>query len=76
MTNWTLRFFTPKIAPNPVLAREISKRTFYLLKVLMEGFGGIGGYMMQRYFAAKSDRNSLANSFVPYGNYVCDETLG
>ncbi|NEN91439.1 MAG: Na+:solute symporter [Okeania sp. SIO3H1] len=29
---------------------------FYLLKVLMEGFGGIGGYMMQRYFAAKSDR--------------------
>ncbi|NEP57596.1 MAG: Na+:solute symporter [Symploca sp. SIO2G7] len=29
---------------------------FFLLKVLMEGFGGIGGYMMQRYFAAKSDR--------------------
>jgi len=28
---------------------------FFLLKVLMEGFGGIGGYLMQRYFAAKSD---------------------
>jgi len=31
---------------------------FYLVKVLMEGFGGVGGYMMQRYFAAKSDREA------------------
>jgi len=46
---------------------------FYLLKVLMEGFGGVGGYMMQRYLlfcagsaprryrsylAAKSDREA------------------
>ncbi len=27
LPNWTLRFFTPKMAPNPVLAREIPKRT-------------------------------------------------
>ena len=25
--NWTLRFFTPKMPPNPVLAREIPERT-------------------------------------------------
>jgi len=31
---------------------------FYLLKVFMEGFGGSGGYMVQRYFAAKSDREA------------------
>ncbi|MEM9925151.1 MAG: sodium:solute symporter [Cyanobacteria bacterium P01_D01_bin.50] len=31
---------------------------FYLLKVFMEGFGGAGGYMVQRYFAAKSDREA------------------
>ena len=31
---------------------------FYLLKELMAGFGGGGGYMIQRYFAAKSDREA------------------
>lgn len=31
---------------------------FYTLKVFMEGFGGGGGYMIQRYFAAKSDREA------------------
>ncbi|MBE9215993.1 sodium:solute symporter [Plectonema cf. radiosum LEGE 06105] len=31
---------------------------FYVLKVFMEGFGGGGGYMVQRYFAAKSDREA------------------
>lgn len=31
---------------------------FYMLKVFMEGFGGGGGYMIQRYFAAKSDREA------------------
>jgi len=25
--NWTLRFFTPKMAPNPVVAREIPEGT-------------------------------------------------
>ncbi|MGB3239094.1 MAG: hypothetical protein WBB29_12415 [Geitlerinemataceae cyanobacterium] len=29
---------------------------FYVLKTIMEGCSGGGGYMMQRYFAAKSDR--------------------
>ena len=31
---------------------------FYLLKVLLEGFGGSGSYTMQRYFAARSDREA------------------
>jgi len=31
---------------------------FYLIKVLLEGSGGTGGYMMQRYFAAKDDRDA------------------
>ncbi len=31
---------------------------FYLLKVFIEGCGGTGGYMAQRYFAAKSDRDA------------------
>ena len=31
---------------------------FYLLKVLLEGFGGGRGYLVQRYFAAKSDREA------------------
>ncbi len=31
---------------------------FYLLKVTIEGSGGTGGYMIQRYFAAKSDREA------------------
>lgn len=31
---------------------------FYLLKVFIEGSGGTGGYMAQRYFAAKNDREA------------------
>jgi len=31
---------------------------FYLFKVTIEGVGGTGGYMIQRYFAAKSDRDA------------------
>ncbi|NEO08253.1 sodium:solute symporter [Moorena sp. SIO3I8] len=31
---------------------------FYLFKEIMVGFGGGGGYMIQRYFAAKSDREA------------------
>lgn len=31
---------------------------FYLLKTTIEGSGGTGGYMIQRYFAAKSDREA------------------
>ena len=31
---------------------------FYLVKVTIEGSGGTGGYMIQRYFAAKSDRDA------------------
>lgn len=31
---------------------------FYLLKTCLEGIGGVGGYMSQRYFAAKSDREA------------------
>ncbi len=31
---------------------------FYLIKVTIEGSGGTGGYMIQRYFAARSDRDA------------------
>ncbi len=31
---------------------------FYLIKVTIEGSGGTSGYMIQRYFASKSDRES------------------
>ena len=31
---------------------------FYLFKVTLEGASGAGGYMLQRYFAAKSDREA------------------
>ncbi|MBV6625102.1 MAG: sodium:solute symporter [Rivularia sp. (in: Bacteria)] len=31
---------------------------FYLIKEVMAGIGGGGGYMVQRYFAAKSDREA------------------
>ncbi len=31
---------------------------FYLLKVTIEGSGGTGSYMIQRYFAARSDRDA------------------
>lgn len=31
---------------------------FYLIKTSIEGMGGAGGYMGQRYFAAKSDRDA------------------
>jgi Na+/proline symporter len=31
---------------------------FYFLKTCIEGFGGAGGYMSQRYFAAKSDKEA------------------
>lgn len=31
---------------------------FYILKVVLEGTGGTGNYMLQRYFAAKDDREA------------------
>ncbi len=31
---------------------------FYLIKVVIEGSGGTSGYMIQRYFAAKNDREA------------------
>lgn len=31
---------------------------FYLFKTFLEGFSGAGGYMSQRYFAARSDREA------------------
>ena len=31
---------------------------FYLLKVVIEGCGGTGNYMIQRYYAAKDDREA------------------
>jgi Na+/proline symporter len=31
---------------------------FYLVKVIFEGSGGTSGYMIQRYFASRSDRDS------------------
>ncbi|RMF06201.1 MAG: sodium:solute symporter, partial [Candidatus Neomarinimicrobiota bacterium] len=31
---------------------------FYLLKVILEGSGGTGNYMLQRYFAAKNDQEA------------------
>ena len=37
---------------------------FYLFKVILEGMGGTGQYMIQRYFAANSDRDAgLLSSF-------------
>ncbi len=36
---------------------------FYLLKVTIEGSGGTSGYMIQRYFAAKSDKEAGLLSF-------------
>ncbi len=32
--------------------------SFYVLKTIVEGLGGAGGYMGQRYFAARSDREA------------------
>ena len=32
--------------------------SFYILKVVLEGSGGTGNYMLQRYFAARSDREA------------------
>ena len=31
---------------------------FYIMKVILEGSGGTGNYMLQRYFAAKDDREA------------------
>src|SRR5210317_1607293 len=31
---------------------------FYMLKVVLEGSGGTGNYMLQRYFAAKNDKEA------------------
>lgn len=31
---------------------------FYLVKVALEGYGGLQGYMLQRYFAARSDKDA------------------
>ena len=31
---------------------------FYMLKVIIEGSGGVGGYMIQRYYAARDDREA------------------
>jgi len=31
---------------------------FYLMKVILEGSGGTGNYMLQRYFAARNDREA------------------
>ncbi len=32
--------------------------SFYILKVVLEGSGGTGNYMLQRYFAARNDREA------------------
>jgi len=32
--------------------------TFYILKVILEGSGGTGNYMLQRFFAARNDREA------------------
>jgi SSS family solute:Na+ symporter len=37
---------------------------FYVVKTVIEGLGGAGGYMGQRYFAAKSDREAGLLSLV------------
>ena len=37
---------------------------FYLFKVTLEGSGGGSGYMLQRYFAARSDREAGLRSLL------------
>lgn len=38
--------------------------TFYLIKAVLEGFGGGNSYMAQRYFAAKNDKEAGLLSFL------------
>lgn len=53
-SNWTLDL------PGQYSAFNLFGMTvfFYFLKTSIEGFGGAGGYMSQRYFAAKSDKDA------------------
>ncbi len=53
---WKLNF--PKYADYSIYNLFGIAILFYLLKVFLEGSGGTGGYMIQRYFAAKSDREA------------------
>ncbi|MFH1214673.1 MAG: sodium:solute symporter [Candidatus Neomarinimicrobiota bacterium] len=53
---WKLDF--PKYADYSIYNLFGIAILFYLLKVFLEGSGGTGGYMIQRYFAAKSDRDA------------------
>jgi len=53
---WNLNF--PKHADYSIYNFFGIAILFYLLKVFLEGSGGTGGYMIQRYFAAKSDREA------------------
>lgn len=53
---WNLNF--PKYADYSIYNLFGIAILFYLLKVFLEGSGGTGGYMIQRYFAAKSDREA------------------
>ncbi|MBP7460208.1 MAG: sodium:solute symporter [Candidatus Delongbacteria bacterium] len=53
---WTLKF--PKHAEYSIYNLFGIAILFYLFKVFLEGSGGTGGYMIQRYFAAKSDRDA------------------
>ncbi|MFZ5518490.1 MAG: sodium:solute symporter family transporter [Candidatus Zhuqueibacterota bacterium] len=54
--SWNLNF--PQESLYSIYNFFIVAIVFYLIKVTIEGSGGTGGYMIQRYFAAKSDREA------------------
>jgi SSS family solute:Na+ symporter len=54
--NWTLNF--PEDSSYSIYNLFGLAILFYLIKVIIEGSGGMGGYMAQRFFAAKSDREA------------------
>lgn len=54
--DWTLNF--PKDSSYSIYNLFGLAILFYLVKVIIEGSGGMGGYMSQRFFAAKNDREA------------------
>jgi len=63
LKEWTSVLPTSKLAVDSLSQYSIYNLfgvavMFYLLKVILEGSGGTGNYMLQRYFAAKNDREA------------------
>jgi Na+/proline symporter len=54
--SWNLNF--PQESLYSIYNFFVVAIVFYLIKVTIEGSGGTGGYMIQRYFAAKNDREA------------------